>query len=288
MIKGMGRRFARRLALWIVLPIALLIGVTVGRSEYIPDQTALRPMVVPLHVHFVRGMDIDRDGRHLTNWLRREDVEATMPAINAIWGQASIVWELASSDEVEVGTLPERQHWIDTILTTDRLSPRAEMSARNAVLERMGDRLSVGESRFDVFVVPYLGWTISGETAVGRGGRTYVFLSAWTDNVMALIAKPAPRGLTALKRAIPLEPASLIGERSLSRTAAHELGHALGLQHHTCERECLMGGTISSGVRLTPYQIKRARSQVSPPGPLDPLLNLLETLWLWAKWGSPA
>lgn len=275
------RVVARRVCLSLLAVLSLAAAFVIASSEYIPNQAPLPQLTALVDVHIIQGLVVTRGDTPLSNWITRAQVDEAIPAINEIWRQAAITWQVSRIDEIDVSDFDLADEWARMGAAVHRFSPSSDVRQKRRFLRKVGDRLAGSDVRFHIFIVPYHGWTTAGESVWGSKGKQYVFLSAWVDDTAILASNPrAPY--------LPLKAASFSNsQNNFARTAAHELGHAVALLHNTCERDCLMGGTISSGDRLTPYQIKKARSRIEPPGPFTPLYDALETLWLWAKWGDP-
>ncbi len=71
---------------------------------------------------------------------------------------------------------------------------------------------------------------------------------------------------------------------SLAHNAALALGINLGLRDRACARQCLMGGTISDGDRLTSFQISKARNRVGGRGDWGWFYDRMQLKWLRLRW----
>lgn len=151
--------------------------------------------------------------------------------------------------------------------------------------------MSKSPTRFYVFIVPYMGWIIGGEGAKGSEGQRYNFIGAWDDDLTHLIGKtPVPRGVAGLQAAAAVRRQPLTGAArgsSLANSLAHLMGKSLGLYRHSCGKDCLVGGTVSDGERLSPYQIGKARARTVEATTMVKILDMFEILWLRIKWGWP-
>ncbi|MBI1396309.1 MAG: hypothetical protein GC151_10055 [Betaproteobacteria bacterium] len=123
-------------------------------------------------------------------------------------------------------------------------------AARIRSLERLVDVSGNDSGAIDIHLVPYLGEASQGNT---RRRLRRIFVGEWSDKSSHARRPPEKFQLTE-------SPPFRTG--SLSRTIAHELGHALGLKHPNKSTQTtfglLMGGR-RPGYLLTPSEIAIAR-----------------------------
>lgn len=215
-----------------------------------PTSGRAQPIVLPLRLHIVGDVTIEKRGVALHPWISADALRRTVvPAINEIWRQAGIQWHVEAIDQVRALNPPDREQRLARIRDATRNTRRKADPERIRAWEGLID---LGESggAVDVYLVPYLG-----ETSQGNASRQHkrVLVALWTD-------KPS-RGRKPPQRVKLLEPEPFrVG--SLSRTIAHELGHVLGLRHpkkgQQTEFQRLMGGK-KPGYRLTPAEREAAR-----------------------------
>ena len=287
-------RYLKVLARYGLIAVCIVLGIAafvVIRSELYALNTDRTNIEIPIAVHLVRNVDIKHSDVTLRNWVGHAQVADTLlPEVNRIWQQAGISWKLVRVEELRLnpGDVSDIKN---TIMDAGRDGAWKNIRTRHRRLTEFSDQRSGASPRFHVFVLPYLGWLISGEAGTGENGKQYVFLGAWYDDVWALVeAKVQPRGIGALKKAIPVRRKRLTSKRrmeSMAETMGNILGRDLGLYARTCAEGCLMGGTGSDGATLTAYQIGKARSRVNAVSFLVKLFDMIELLWLRIKWGWP-
>jgi hypothetical protein len=240
--------WCRRLTVPVVCG-SFLLGAPIWATSTPAWAATPSPVIeLPLQVHLIRDMALNRDGVTMNVWITPEDTAASaMPEINRIWRQAGISWRLTGVKETALGDSPVRQDLESFILGIDR-EPSALRAQWIATLRAAAREAGATRQQFHILVLPYVGRTMQG-LALPRLRSS--FLGAWTD-------KPS-KGRDAPRRVKLVEPEPLfIG--SFARTASHELGHLLGLKHDGCASRCLMGGTRSEGYVLTGQEIETARA----------------------------
>jgi hypothetical protein len=201
-------------------------------------------ILLDLRLHLVRGMELNVQGaRMTTDHISEADVRRwIVPGINEAWAQANISFRLERvvEEEARRGSSYERD------LRTIENSGRSNDSGRLAALRRRISTPSRNDGLFHVFVVPFMGNTYQGVAFPGSG---YSIIGAWTNKH------------NGGRRPEPMPIAGFPRPGSLARTAGHELGHLLSLQHNqssVCRQNgCLMKG--SRGSLLTGDEIEQAR-----------------------------
>lgn len=208
-------------------------------------------VAVPLRLHIVTGVEIEKRGVSMTSWISPADLQQTvMPAVNRIWRPADVRWVLRSVEMSEALSPADRPERLATIVNATRDRRGKSDPARIRAWEGLLDLQASDGKAVDVYLVPYLG-----EASQGNASRRHrrALVALWTD-------KPS-RGKKPPRKAKLVESEPM-RQGSLSRTIAHELGHVLGLRHPKKATQTtygrLMGGK-KPGYRLTAEERETAR-----------------------------
>ena len=206
-------------------------------------------IVIPITIHFVNDLDINKSGQRLTPWLTEKDIrETVLPEVNRIWKPAGIAWNLLAVDVAK-----------SDVSKSERVAKYLEGAARGedggSNPELVRNLLSIIPVTDDkvksvhVCVLPFIGSTLQG---IAIPKRQVAFVGQWTD-------KPS-QGRKAPIRCKIVETGAFV-QGSFSRTLAHELGHTLSLQHPdraARQPDALMGGG-RPGNALTEQECDMAR-----------------------------
>lgn len=172
--------------------------------------------------------------RSLTVNMTDADINGLMQTVNQIWSQARLRFNLLRYGEIT----PQSRY--------EYTSENWEMSY--ARILKPFESLDI-DAQINVFVVPYITHGVSGTTALWNGHgidrRCYILLSA--NNALDLLRESLPR---------------------LSHTLAHEIGHALHLEHHPNPTHLMYQDDTRTETILSPAEIKFARSvsvTIRPP-----------------------
>lgn len=263
-------------ALITVLPAAVLLKAARAAE--------LSVIELPLKIHIIRDIEVSYAGAPLTNWVTVGDMgNIVAPLVNAIWSQAGIQWRLVGVEDVLIrdaaargaaaaalrleinpSVLSRRELSEDDVIATLRKN-RVE---KFAALHAMTMRFHPTPKMFHVFVVAFLGSHVGG-MAINPGDEEapQAVVGTWTDDT-GNIFMTAMRLMQGTNRAARMRlhefdddarELELDMETTVSVVVAHELGHLLGLTHHTCELNCLMLGTGTNGTGFSTEQISTAR-----------------------------
>jgi hypothetical protein len=210
-------------------------------------------IVIPITIHFVNDLDINKSGQRLTPWLMEKDIrETVLPEVNRIWKPAGIEWNLLAVNNAK-SDVSKSEH----VARYLEGAARGEDGGSNPELVR--NLLSIIPVTDDkvksvhVCVLPFIGSTLQG-LAIPK--RQVAFVGQWTD-------KPS-QGRKAPIRCKIIETGAFV-QGSFSRTLAHELGHTLSLQHPdraARQPDALMGGG-RPGNALTEQECERARKEAT-------------------------
>ena len=207
-----------------------------------------RLIELPLEIYIIEGAPVVIRGNRLESWISKDDVvETILPEVNRIWRQADIRWKLRKVVTHRIEPGPAQAELTHVMSGFRRDLSREYFIEHRRSLKRFASRIIEGRFPYRLFVIPYLGSTLQG---IAMPGRKYAYLGSWTD-------KPS-KGRSAPQK-VKLREAEPFFVGSIARTAAHELGHLLGLRHRRCFVECLMGGSTPQGYLLTDKQVQRAR-----------------------------
>ncbi len=210
-------------------------------------------IVIPITIHFVNDLDINKSGQRLTPWLTEKDIrETVLPEVNRIWKPAGIAWNLLAVNVANSDAIKSER-----VARYLEGAARGEDGGSNPELVR--NLLSIIPVTDDkvksvhVCVLPFIGSTLQG-LAIPK--RQVAFVGQWTD-------KPS-QGRKAPIRCKIVETEAF-AQGSFSRTLAHELGHTLSLQHPdraARQPDALMGGG-RPGNALTEQECERSRKEAT-------------------------
>jgi len=253
------------LALWQVIT---------GRAEEM--------ICLPLKVHLVTGVEMVREAKDPTGALVRtvmnmplkeDEMRAVMEQVNVIWRPAGIGWQTDPkiggggivTETAGGGKLgAEKLQELAGLVTASSRGEEGE--SMKTVFPALADpaqnrSLSGEESKaemYHLYVFPYVGQTLQG---MARCPGTFAVIGAFSDKNPN--QRGFPRARPLLVPAAPgagLQADDFPAEGALSATAAHELGHNLGLRHSDEGMpDNLMKGHVK--LRLSSAQIRDARKQ---------------------------
>ena len=206
-------------------------------------------IVIPITIHFVNDLDINKSGQRLTPWLTEKDIrETVLPEVNRIWKPAGIAWNLLAVDvaKSDVSKSERVARYLESAARGEDGGSNPEL-VRNLVCIIPGTDDNV--KSVHVCVLPFIGSTLQG---IAIPKRQVAFVGQWTD-------KPS-QGRKAPIRCKIVETGAF-AQGSFSRTLAHELGPTLSLQHpdrSARQPDALMGGG-RPGNALTQQECDMAR-----------------------------
>lgn len=242
--------------------IFLALSVCAGLCPAAEPAAAGREIVhrIPLRFHLVTDLPMEKSGVSMTPWITPEMIaDKIMPEINRIWSAARIEFTLGGVSSVTTRG-ENRAEAIASLLQAKR---DGEGRADHGAIKRLQSILKLKQEDagvVNIYVIPYLGGTSQG-CASPRQKR--VMLGQWTD-------KPS-RGKRPPEKCLLVERGDF-KQGSFSRTAAHELGHILGLKHPDAPPlHRLMGGG-NPGNELTDEEKALARKTAAAlsAGPKTP------------------
>lgn len=228
---------------WAAYQGAVNLAPAEKRAELIePPEPIVR---LPLSVHIARNVEVVYRGTPLGVWATREQIEKrVVPEINRIWRPAGIEWVLRDLREID-REMPEARE-LGAALAVNFVNPD---SGPGRILGSYLQASGAGASDYHLVVVPLAGQDITGQAfALANVGTVAVW---W-------LVRPR-RGGTIWADKMRLAEPQRYRQGSVARTAAHELGHLLGLDHLGCAKYCLMAG-VSRGHGLSQEEIAAARS----------------------------
>lgn len=221
------------------------------------DDREMAVIVLNLRIHIMRDIVIPHpSGISLDSWLTPEDVsETVIPEINAIWDQAKIEWDIESVIEEDVVKDAYYEQSINFIANCVRDEAGHADPERLPLLYSMmqpqyrskADELD--RNLFHLYIFPFVGNTSQGNAM--KDFNWHCVVGSWSNK---------HNGGGTPEKTFLVEYHNEFVRGSLARTASHELGHVLNLQHNQCTYNCLMGGD-SDGYLLTKAQVTEARYQ---------------------------
>jgi hypothetical protein len=239
----------------------LFLNCSEGPPAFIPgednDHETVELPVLKLHlrIHLMKDIVMTHPtGTIMDSWVTQKDVlETLMPELNSIWDQAKIRWEVESIIDEEVVKDNTYESSINYLVNCGRDEEGVADPARLSLLYSFMQpafRSKTDElngNLFHIYLFPFIGNTSQGNAM--RDFNYHCVLGTWSNK---------HNDGTIPEKTLLVEYHNQFVRGSLSRTAAHELGHVLSLKHNECSDNCLMSGG-SDGYLLTKVQINTAR-----------------------------
>lgn len=208
---------------------------------------------LPLKIHLVENLPMEKRGVEMHNWITKHDIEArVLPEVNYIWRTAKIKFYL---DEVVKNTSPDEPKKEKHIAYLTKASRDSEGKAdpkRVKKLKKLVDWSQFSPNAINVFVVPYLG---EGSQGIASPKQRRIYIAQWSDKTSRGRQPPVQ---------FPLIERRPYKNGSFSRTLAHELGHVLGLKHpdkRTQTQFSLLMGGKKKGYVLSNEDVRTARKR---------------------------
>jgi len=231
-----------------------LIHVFLLDEPAMPDETKvvdlesgdspLGPVItLPLAVHLARNFEVLKHDVRMTTWITPDNLrESVLPEINRIWWQAGIRWTLVDVDIIE-HEMPALNDLVAALVAARTRSEGRQDEEALRLTRRYANNLRLPLDRYHLIVFPFMGNGASGVAYANGVG----VVGAWVDRSTPFRSPLAQVNLTAARGG------------SFTRTAAHELGHFLGLDHEGCKGDCLM--RPSRGFHLSERETTTARER---------------------------
>lgn len=207
--------------------------------------------MVPLRFHIVQNLSMKKDDRVMQSWVKEKDiVDNIVPEINRIWHNSRISFRVERILESKALNPPNKEDLIMYIVNSHRDDSGHLDAVRSNKLRELIDWKKHSQKAINIYLVPYLGETFQG---MASPAKKLIYLGQFSDKATGATTAPKPCELT---EPLPFK------KGSLSRTAAHEIGHVLGLMHPDSKTQTvfsrLMGGR-NSGYELTAEETSTAR-----------------------------
>lgn len=216
------------------------------------QSTPRQEITLPVCIHIVSDLVMDKRGRQMTGWITQSDIRNTVLAeVNAIWHPAGIRFDAVCIRSSRSLNPPQKERLLAGIANARRNADGKSDPERIKKLQKLIDFTDERPETINIYFVPYLGEKSQGHA---KRKKKRIFVGLWSDKK----TNGAPPKKFQLTESRPFN------EGSVSRTLAHELGHVLGLKHpdKKLQREfgLLMGGR-KEGYRLTKEDISTARAE---------------------------